>query len=70
MGYFSNGTEGMLYEEEYCQKCAHYDGCAVWAAHYLHNYRECNNKESILDILIPRNGTENEKCRMFIKAPK
>lgn len=68
MGYFSNGTEGMIYKEMYCQRCIHYDGCSVWAAHYIHNYRECNNPESILHILIPRNGTENEKCTMFIKA--
>jgi len=23
MGYFSNGTEGMAYEDEYCSKCVH-----------------------------------------------
>jgi hypothetical protein len=34
MGYFSNGTEGMDYEAQYCDKCVHQDGptengCAV-----------------------------------------
>ena len=34
MGYFSNGTEGMMYEEEYCDKCWHGgdNACAVWLA--------------------------------------
>ncbi len=68
MGYFSNGIESMEYEAEYCNKCVHQEaGCSVWLAHLLHNYEECNNKESILHILIPRK--ENgfcDKCTMFI----
>ena len=75
MAYFSNGNEGMQYEEEYCSKCVHGMGkpCAVWAAHMLHNYDECNNKESILHILIPQDnvkdwGTFAGECKMFIKA--
>ena len=66
MGYFSNGTEGMIYEQYFCSRCIHGGNCAVWDAHLLYNYRECNNKESILHLLIPRNDTENEQCRMFI----
>jgi hypothetical protein len=67
MGYFSNGTEGDLYEEEYCSKCVHVDGCAVWTAHMIHNYDECNKPESILHLLIPRSkgGSWNDKCAMF-----
>ena len=69
MGYFANGTEGMSYEEQYCMKCVHdndADGCAVLYAHQLYNYPECNNEDSILHILIPRNDKgENEQCRMF-----
>jgi hypothetical protein len=70
MGYFSNGTEGEMYEEEYCSKCAHVDGCAVWDAHMTLNYEECNNEDSILHLLIPRSkdGPWNDKCRMFIAA--
>jgi hypothetical protein len=68
MAYFSNGSEGMDYEEEFCSKCLHKNGCAVWTAHMLHNYKECNNEDSILHILIPRSEGDlaNEKCAMFI----
>jgi hypothetical protein len=76
MGYFSNGTEGMSYEEQYCMRCLHgpnrTDGkwCTVWEAHQLHSYEECNNKESILHILIPRNENgDNEACTMFLEDP-
>lgn len=69
MGYFSNGTEGMLYEEHWCDRCEHQDGCAVWLAHSLYNYDECNNEKSILHLLIPRskNKLDNERCLMFIE---
>jgi len=67
MGYFSNGAEGADYQEKYCVNCIHYEGCAVWVAHLLHSYDECNNKDSILHILIPRSedGLSNERCRMY-----
>lgn len=70
MGYFSNGAEGMLYEEEWCDRCTHQGGCAVWMAHLIHNYDECNKENSILHMLIPRakNGLGNEQCRMFLPA--
>lgn len=70
MGYFSNGTEGELYQEDYCDRCIHgQDGCAVWFAHEMYNYDECNNKNSILHLLIPRSedGLGNEQCRMFVE---
>lgn len=72
MGYFSNGTEGMMYEDKWCSRCEHQrtddGGCMVWLAHLMANYDECNNKNSILHILIPRSkdGTGNEKCTMFL----
>lgn len=31
----------------------------------LHNYKEVNNQESILHLLIPKSGIKNEKCLMF-----
>jgi len=72
MGYFSNGTEGMDYEARYCDRCLHQEnpdgtGCAVWLAHLLYNYDDCNNPKSILHILIPRtkDGIGNEQCSMF-----
>lgn len=72
MAYFSNGTEGMMYEERYCSRCVHNFDCPVWDAHLLFNYTECNNPESILHMLIPRSkdGLSNEQCRMFYEAKK
>lgn len=70
MGYFANSTEGELYYQRFCCRCVH-DGdggdCAVWLAHLLHSYEECDNPESILGLLIPRSGLENEQCRMFVQ---
>ncbi len=55
MGYFSNGSEGCDYESHYCERCRHEKpdkgGCAVWLAHLIHNYDECNNEDSILHML-------------------
>jgi len=75
MGYFSNGTEGMDYEAEYCDKCVHmqdeHNPCAVLMAHMILNYDECNNKDSILHMLIPRGESGgNKKCKMFMEASK
>ena len=74
MGYFSNGTEGMDYEARWCNRCQHEGppdgpGCVVWLAHILHNYKECNKKDSILHLLIPRSkdGLSNEQCAMFVE---
>ena len=70
MGYFSNGTEGMDYQERYCRRCRHGEDCAVWDAHLLVNYDECNDPFSVLDLLIPRNARgDNEQCAMFLETP-
>jgi hypothetical protein len=72
MGYFSNGSEGNSYETAICSKC--YWGnkhCAVRSAHWVHNYDECNNPNSILHILIPRDSKGNNgNCKMFIDKTK
>jgi hypothetical protein len=75
MGYFSNGCEGMEYEERYCRRCIHYGpeegpGCPIWLAHLLYNYDEANNKESVLHMLIPRtpDGLDNEECKLFVEV--
>ena len=76
MGYFSNGTEGMLYEDDFCSRCVHQKpddgGCAVWLAHMLYNYRDCNDENSILHLLIPRSKDKlsNEKCTMWTPLPE
>lgn len=70
MGYFSNGTEGMMYEDAYCNKCEHNteDGCPIWLAHIAFNYRQKKEVEEILNMLIPREGISNGKCVMYIDA--
>ena len=74
MGYFSNGAQGLDYQEAYCVKCVNYrgeedaEGCAIWDAHLIANYDEANNKESILHMLIPRDGLDNGQCLMFLTA--
>jgi len=75
MGYFSNGTEGMMYEEDYCDRCVHQDadgkGCPVWLAHLLYSYELCNKDgdpgKHMLDILIPpsKDHLGNDQCTMF-----
>ena len=73
MGYFPNGTAGMLYEDAYCSRCVHQKpddgGCMVMLLHLLHNYEECNKADSFLHLLIPREGHENGQCKMFHAAP-
>lgn len=73
MAYFSNGREGADYENHYCVHCVHggkESTCAVWLAHLIANYAECNKKDSVLHVLIPRtkDGLDNEQCRMFLQV--
>ena len=73
MGYFSNGTEGDMYEAQYCARCVHRDderGCPVMTAHVLYAYEECNSKSNakhMLDMLIPKAESPafNAQCAMF-----
>lgn len=75
MGYFSNGTEGDLYEAQYCARCVHNEddpekpGCPVMLAHVLYAYEECNSTSTakhILDELIPYEKGFNRQCAMFV----
>lgn len=71
MGYFSNGTEGLCYQEEWCVRCANCGdeksdfGCTVWDAHTLYCYSGTKEQKEILDLLIPRDGIDNGQCTMF-----
>ena len=72
MGYFANGTEGMIYDETYCDICVHMlddHGCPCHTAHLLWNYEECNKKDSILHKMIPidKKGF-NQECVFFAKS--
>ena len=74
MGYFSNGTEGMIYEDTYCVKCVNYrdlddgrsEGCPVWDAHHLFDMK--GDTGEVLDFFIERNGIKNEQCKMFLNT--
>lgn len=77
MAYFSNGSEGMGAEEEFCSRCIHNDPegpfCPVWRLHHDWNYAQCNEnevgeaKQHALDVLWPRNTKgENGDCSMFV----
>ena len=75
MAYFPNGTSGMIYEEQYCWNCVHWNegDCPIMAAHTLYNYDQLKDGEgfkavqSILDLLIPetKDGFGAEQCSMF-----
>ena len=80
MGYFSNGTEGMIYERKYCERCVHGQhemfgpaACPILHLHALYNYDQHDPGERgqvikyILGQLIPtsKDGPWNDQCRMF-----
>ena len=77
MAYFSNGTEGMMYEEQFCDKCVHQGidsngegkGCPIWNAHFMYNYDAAGNEtaKGILEMLIPTrsDGLFADECSMF-----
>jgi len=65
MGYFSNGTEGDCYREEYCFRCQNWaqrpgeggEGCPIMDLHFWWSYKLCNSRslgKKFLDFLIPR----------------
>jgi hypothetical protein len=63
MAYFSNGTEGMVFDEQ-CNKCKYgNEACSIWYVQQEYNYEACNNETArkILDYLIKNDGT----CSMY-----
>jgi hypothetical protein len=79
MGYFSNGTEGLDFEETYCRHCVNMPeredrGCPVWLTHLLYAYDLCNEEKHpgkvMLDILIERDARGSQRCMMFIDKRK
>ena len=58
MAYFSNGSEGMVFDEE-CSTCRYgLKPCPIALMQITYNYDACNNKvaRKILDGLISNNG--------------
>lgn len=73
MGYFSSGTEGKMYESQWCQRCVHDEkkSCPILLAHLVYNYDQMRDENAdirkILSMLIPRDGNgENKECTMFV----
>lgn len=63
MAYFSNGSEGMVFDEQ-CSKCAFgEDACPIAMIQFNYNYEACNNKvaRKIMDDLVKDNG----ECSMW-----
>ena len=68
MAYFSNGSEGMVFDEQ-CSICKYgEDPCPIAFAQMNWNYEACNNKtaRAILDYFVKNNG----ECAMFNEFKK
>ena len=76
MGYFSNGSEGMGYQEKYCSRCRNHKdlddgrgvGCPVWDMHMIYNYEQIKNDrlKQILESFIPTKDNDlSGQCLMF-----
>jgi hypothetical protein len=75
--YFSNGTQGMFYQSEYCDNCMNWKvtdddefgvmeiGCPIWDLHLCQNTDD--DMRDILDYLIPVHDGRNEQCIWFEK---
>jgi hypothetical protein len=63
MAYFSNGTEGEVFDEQ-CAQCRYGEKpCPIELVQMLYNYDACNNEVAtkILNRLVKQDGT----CTMF-----
>ena len=63
MAYFSNGTEGGVFDIQ-CAKCKYgQEACPIALVQMVYNYDACNNKTAreILDTLVSNDGV----CAMW-----
>lgn len=68
MAYFSNGSEGMVFNEQ-CERCRFgEESCPIACIQLVYNYDACNNKiaTKIMDDLVEQDGT----CMMFKQFEK
>lgn len=70
--YFSNGTEGEMFQERNCFQCLHWkdnadheEVCQVWFAHEL--FSGDKSKRRVLDMLIPDGDPTVVRCKMFVE---
>lgn len=74
MGYFSNGTDGDIYQSNFCNRCIHDKegfGCQIMNAHFFFNYDQHKNEQlkEVLSMLIPREEDEGEfngQCLLYV----
>ena len=75
MGYFSNGSQGEIFREEWCHRCEAWGrdvravesdtaGCAIMDVHFFYAYGAEGDAKKILDMLITR-GEDGQQCQMF-----
>jgi hypothetical protein len=58
MAYFSNGSEGSIFDEQ-CSKCRYgKEACPIAWAQLTYNFDACNNKVAtdILDTIVDKDG--------------
>ena len=58
MAYFSNSSDGAIFDEQ-CSKCKYgEDSCPIAAAQFLYNYDACGNKvaTNILNTIVDEKG--------------
>lgn len=63
MAYFSNSTEGSVFEYQ-CSLCKYgEEACPIFQVQFIYNYDACNNEvaRKILDSLVADNG----ECSMY-----
>lgn len=75
MAYFSNGTEGEIFENRWCSRCVNNaeGNCPIWCLHLLWNSAAVGNDAdetaaASLNTLIPMRGLDPDKCSMFCKS--
>lgn len=72
MAYFSNGSEGMVFDEE-CASCKYGTlSCPIALVQIMYNYDACNNKTAtnILNTLVSNNGECSMKKEFNFKIEK
>ena len=64
MAYFSNGSEGMAFDDE-CDECQ-LDFCPIALVHQLYNYDQVNNKDlrDAMNLLVKEKDGEYIGCQM------
>ena len=65
MAYFSNGSEGMVFDDE-CDGCLAFNGCPIALVHAVYNYDQVGNKDlrDAMNLLVAEKDGEYLGCQM------